>query len=332
MGAILWSLENFVNTILDIVVIKTGLVISEDHLIEILQEEFPDDRVFRDYQTRKRHPVRIRSEEFDFYCWEVRKRLGELEENIHPYFIGDVDKLMKWHDQGIDPIKVLERIVEAMTKYHDKDNPKLIDPEPVLKDVLLEEMAPPEVVFEMFNSLIRNQKLSNTIFPVEEVLWDGGTNLSDLFEKESLHKSATEFIEQKFINYLQANPKELELMHWRNFERLTAEFFQRQGYEVELGPGVNDGGIDVRVFDKNDNSKPYIVIQCKRHKESNQVKIETVKSFYTDVEFEGAKKGLIATTSKIADGGKKVVSIRKYPLQFAENEEIKNWVNQMKKR
>ena len=214
----------------------------------------------------------------------------------------------------------------------DKENPTLIDPRPVLDKVISENIAPIELVLEMFKSIVDSQKLSNTIFPVEQILWDGGIDLNDLFDKESLPKISDEFIEQKFINYLEGNPDKLEKMHWRNFERLTAEFFKRQGYEVELGPGVNDGGIDVRVFDKKDKSKPYIIIQCKRHKESNQVKIETVKSFYTDVEFEGAKKGLIATTSKVSVGGKKVVSIRKYPLQFAENEEIKNWVEKMKHR
>jgi len=332
MGAIHWSLENFINTMLDIVVIKTGLVISEGYLIEILQEEFPSDRTFQNYTERKKYGVRIRSEEFDFYCWQIRQRLGELEKDIQPYFLGNVESMMEWHDKGYEPIKVAERLIEVMGENYDKENPKLIDPRPVLDKVISEDIAPMELVLEMFKGIVDNQKLSNTIFPVEQILWDGGTDLDDLFGKETLPKLKGEFIEQKFINYLQANPDKLDVMHWRNFERLTAEFFKRQGYEVELGPGVNDGGIDVRVFDKNDKTKPYIIIQCKRYKKTNQVQIETVKSFYTDVEFEGAKKGLIATTSKVAVGGKKVVSIRKYPLHFAENEEIKNWVEKMKQR
>ena len=219
-----------------------------------------------------------------------------------------------------------------MYEHYDKENPKLIDPKPVVRKVLSEHIAPPEVVWDIFSSFIRVQTKSNTIYPGEVVVWDGGTDLMDLFEKESIPRDKGEYIDQKFINYLQANPSKLEVMHWRNFERLTAEFFQRDGYQVKLGPGSNDGGIDVRVYNSTDDSKPYIIIQCKRHKESNQVKIETVKSFYTDVEFEGAKMGLIATTSKVAVGGKKVVSIRKYPLKFAENKEIKDWVNKMKRR
>ena len=331
MGAILWSLENMVNTILDIVIIKTGLVISDDYLIEILKEEFPNDRNFDNYTKTKKDAVRVRSETFDEYCWLVRKRLGELE-NISPLFLKNVDKALEWVDKGYDPAKVTRRLIEIAASLHDHQNPKLIDPIEVMARAVLEKLAPKELIMEMMDCLIGNQKQSNTITPVEELLWDGGVNLNELFEKESIPKLDSEFIEQKFINFLQANPEKLEYMHWRNFERLTAEYFKRKGYLVELGPGTNDGGIDVRVFDKDDESKPYIIIQCKRHKTSNDVKIETVKSFYADVDFEEAKKGLIATTSRIAPGGKKVVSIRRYPLEFAENKEINQWIEKMKKR
>ncbi|WP_418602481.1 restriction endonuclease [Hwangdonia sp.] len=331
MGAIVWSFENFINTMLDIVVIKTGLVISESYLLEILIEEFPEDKRLPQYEEKKDYALRIRSEDFDEYCWAVRQRLGELEE-VSPLFFKDINSMMTWMDKGYDPAKIFSKLIDFASDIHDPENPKLIDPNEILERAIKENIAPVPLIIEVMDGMINNQRISNVIKPVEEILWDGGIELSSLFEKESIPKSKSDFIEQKFINFLQANPEKLEFMHWRNFERLTAEFFKRKGFEVELGPGTNDGGIDVRVYDKKDNKKPYIIIQCKRHKESNQVKIETVKSFYTDVEFEGAKKGLIATTSKVAVGGKKVASIRKYPLEFAENEEIKVWVDKMKKR
>lgn len=332
MGAIVWSLENFVNTLLEIIIIKTGIVISEDNLIELLNEAFPDDRTFQNYHLRKNLSIRIRSEEFEFYCLEVRKKLGELEEDIQPYFINNIDKMLEWHIKGFNPTKVAHKLIDIMAAFNNAENPSCIDPNLVIEKAINDKIAPLPLILELLKSFIESQKLSNTIFPVEQINWDGGTELEELFTRESLPKKSSEFIEQKFINYLQANPEKLEFMHWRNFERLTAEFFKRENYEVELGSGTNDGGIDLRVFDRENTEKPYIIVQCKRHKMSHKVKIETVKSFYTDVEFEGATKGLIATTSRIAKGGKKVASIRKYPLQFAENEEIKDWVDKMKKR
>ncbi|WP_396590310.1 restriction endonuclease [Allomuricauda sp. R78024] len=332
MGSVHLKLESLISTILDVVVIKTGLVISEGRLIQILNEEFPEDQTFQNYPERKEFGLRLRSENFDKYCWKVRQKLGELENDIRPYLVGDVDRAMEWYKKGYDPTKVMSRIIEVMGENYHPENPHLIDPKPVLDKVIAENNAPIELIREMFESILAMQKVSNSISPVEQILWDGGIDLIHFFEKELKPKKPTEFIEQKFINYFEANPEKLEFMHWRNFERLTAEFFKREGYAVELGPGSNDGGIDIRVYDKENDEKPYIIVQCKRHKESNQVKIETVKSFYTDVEFEEAKKGLIATTSRIAPGGKKVASIRKYPLEFAENQKIKDWVNKMKKR
>lgn len=332
MGAITNRLEYFVNTILDIVAIKSGLVINEDKLIDILSKAFPHDKTFKDYEKRRNYAVRIRSEEFDSICWEVRRALGEIEEPRHPNFIGDVKRMMELTDQGYDTIKILRGIIDIMAELHTPKDPKYLDPNEVIQIALSRNIAPLPIIIEMLNNIVKAQKLSNTINPVEEINFDGGTNLEDLFNKESLPKRAEDFIEQKFINYLQANPEMLEFMHWRNFERLTVEFFKRKNYTVELGPGSNDGGVDLRIYDKKDDDKPYIIIQCKRHKKSNEVKIETVKSFYTDVDFEGARKGIIATTSRIAKGGKKVATIRKYPLEFAENDEIKKWVDNMKHR
>jgi restriction system protein len=59
------------------------------------------------------------------------------------------------------------------------------------------------------------------------------------------------------------------------------------------------------------------------------VTIETVKSFYTDVVFDKAKNGLIATTGYIAKGGKKVCETRGYNIKFAEKENIKKWAKEM---
>lgn len=330
MGAIVWSLQNCINAILDVVIIKTGLVVTDEYLLDILQEEFPDSHFDR-YAESSELGIRVRSEDFDMYCWKVRQRLGELE-NISPLFVEDIDKCMEWMEEGIDYIGCVRQIMNLAAEQFDRNNPQLVDPRPIVETLLDENKYPWEVIKQAFNDILHQQQMSNNITPTEEILWDGGISLKNLFEKEHIPLKEDEFIDQKFINFLQANPQELEFMHWRNFERLTAEFFNRQGYEIELGPGSNDGGVDIRVYNKTEKDKPYIIIQCKRHKESNEVKIETVKSFYTDVAFEEAKKGLIATTSKVAAGVKKVVSIRKYPLEFAENKEVVEWVNNMCKR
>ncbi len=327
MGSIVCSLEHCLDTILDVVVIKTGLVICEDDLIQILKEGFPDDRNF---QNKTNDVIRIRSEEFDSYCWYARKRLGEIDQEM-PRRIFIDPEMMQWAELGYDVIAILESIVDLMKEEHDPNNPIPINPTIILAKAITNNIAPEKLIRKVITSILENQKRSNTIFPAEQIIWDGGTDLCDLFKKDSKPKGNNGFIEQRFINYLHENPEKLQSMHWRNFERLTAEFFEREGFIVELGPGSKDGGIDLRIYHHSDE-QPYIIVQCKRNQESNHVKIETVKAIYADVLDEGAGKGLIATTSRIAPGGKTLCSIRKYPIEFAENEVIKAWINKMKRR
>ena len=120
-------------------------------------------------------------------------------------------------------------------------------------------------------------------------------------------------------------------MYWRNFERLTAEYFDRNGYAVTLGPGSKDGGVDIRLWPKDSDKTlpPLMLIQCKRYKQGSLVDVEYVKALWSDVDFEGAQSGLIATTARISPDGKRVCEARKYPLAFAENEAVKGWTRSM---
>ncbi len=96
-----------------------------------------------------------------------------------------------------------------------------------------------------------------------------------------------------------------------------------------LGPGTNDGGVDIRAFNPDNLKDPLILIQCKRHSTNNQVDINTVKAFHADLAYEDVPHGLIATTGYIASGGKKVVEARNYNISFAENEKVKQWSTAM---
>lgn len=72
-----------------------------------------------------------------------------------------------------------------------------------------------------------------------------------------------------------------------------------------------------------------MLIQCKRYAEGSLVNVEFVKALWSDVAFEDAQKGLIATTSRVTPEGKRLASVRKYPLDFAENEQVKEWSRSM---
>lgn len=317
MGAVIFPLREFYDSTSELVGIKSGILLNRFQVSSILLEKFNDEFLKSDNLNRY---VRIRSEEIENMLLAIRQKIGNLP-TILPS-IDDYQYLREYVLKTGDFRLASSASVVGLRYLHDNNDitntelAKLISAEYNLKDDRLS--------LAIANISIEQNDLS-CIFP-ESKSWDGATELSALFDCEI--QSNSDYLEQKFIDYLAVNGDEIEHIHWRNFERFCAEYFKKQGYIVNLGPGTNDGGVDIRVY-KEGGRAPEIMIQCKRHKKENKVKIETVKSFYTDVKFENAKTGLIATTGYIADGGKKVCETRGYNIKFAENDNIKKWAREM---
>lgn len=57
--------------------------------------------------------------------------------------------------------------------------------------------------------------------------------------------------------------------------------------------------------------------------------VATVKAFWTDVDFAGAERVLIATTSSVSHESKKLCDVRKWPMSFAEADDVKRWARTM---
>ena len=154
--------------------------------------------------------------------------------------------------------------------------------------------------------------------------------LNDLFASERLPTNEGAFFDQRFINYLGSQPERLRDIHWRQFEGLTAEWFQREGYQVDLGPGRNDGSIDLRMWnaDAEPGAPPAIIVQCKR--QSRKVERVVVKALYADMLYQQAATGMIVTTSDISPGAASDISARAYPITTANNTQVHAWLHAMR--
>ena len=139
---------------------------------------------------------------------------------------------------------------------------------------------------------------------IRYVDWRRPLVLRELFSGVKAEPERGTYIDQRFIDYLAGNKEKLPSMHWRKFEDLTAEFFAREGYQVELGPGSNDDGVDVRIWKAGQDAAnhPHCLIQCKRQK--SKIERVVVKGLSADVQFEGADYGLIVTTSELSPGAR----------------------------
>ncbi len=165
---------------------------------------------------------------------------------------------------------------------------------------------------------------------MRRVDWQDRAALEDLFHSESLETQYGTFIDQRFLDYLAANFPEIDDIHWRKFEALTAEFFTREGWDVEIGAGRDDGGIDVRVWPKirRLEDPPAILVQFKRQR--SKIEKVVVKALFADVLEGKATSGLIVTTSALSPGARHVVGARGYPVIEASRGHLRKWLEAMR--
>lgn len=323
MGAINAEVQFFRDIITEELACKSGLLLTDHEAGTLLRRDSGGDADV--FEGDDDGFLRIRAEDLEDLIVRLRAQVGELPDAKHGLHdrIGWLKELLQ---QGIDPAPIYEAFgfVVRSGKY------KNIDETAAAEMVEISGMSA-LLVYQFLLHTATQMDRSMSWMHAEAVNIDWAVPLRNVFESENVPDDPDDYLDQRYIDYFVKNSEDLAKMQWRNFERLTAEFFHRKGYEVVLGPGTNDGGVDVRVWPANSNKTgpPLLLVQCKRHSKKNDVAIETVKSFWSDVAWENAKHGLIATTSRIAPGGIATSRARRWPLGFAENKQVAHWVKTM---
>ena len=184
--------------------------------------------------------------------------------------------------------------------------------------------------WESLKADFRKRNMMDSAFP-DHRAWDGLLPLADLFDSEDAPTAVDSavFFDQRYIDYLAQQGEDLADINWRQFERLTSEYFKRIGYDVTLLSGRKDGGKDIVARRDGLVGPELILIQCKRYAESRQVGLETVKAFWATVQDEVATKGLVATTSSITSGARDYCDARMYRLGHADKLHVREWLRIM---
>lgn len=304
---------------------KAGLALSLSDLCSHL----PEDREL--ILASEQGAVRVRSEDYDEIFYRLLHRIGYTVEQ----YDGDTTGVGLYHKykehhlaeyEGV--LEIFLQIMPGIMQEAQQTGSKLLDPRPfVMACKRKYGWLGFEIAMGKVQAMISAQNLSpHSSHRYYE--WGTRKELAELFAGTSEGPEVGRYIDQRFIDYLSQNDSALSMMHWRKFEELTAEYFHREGYRVELGPGSNDDGVDVRVWDPADDSKPNIIVQCKRQKA--KVEKVVVKGLHADVEHEGAAYGLIVTTSELSPGARGVVAARGYPIEEVDRKGLRAWLTRLR--
>jgi len=302
---------------------RSGILLSIGELREL--GSHVEDAAFRDIILGELDDVVHRaSDNYAEIARALRVAIGNLPDDESPT-IRRMQTMQVLSAAGHDPLPALEAFarlaIEQPGRMIGKDE---------CDEVMRRTGAPALVVNAAFLMLADHLDREASLFQMSTPrAWDGAIPLGQLFDTELIASDPDAYLDQRFLDYLAAREENLGRIHWPNFERLCAEFFRRAGFHVGLGPGRSDGGVDLRVWNAAGDPAPFLLVQCKRYEEGRVVSIEIVKALWSDVSFEGAGGGLIATTSRVAVGGKRVAEARGYPLTFAENARVRGWARSM---
>lgn len=331
MGSINISRQTTVDLLTEFAGFKAGIVLTEVELSELLQDY--DAVLSKKIVSEEIGGFRFHSSEFDEIAAYILYKLGNIDEpTTIPHH------LRLYHKVKSDPIK-LACYEHVMGCYSDfmrsvfADPPPYgtaLDPEPFMRAAM---KGHGKDGLDMAMEVIKGINHQLHISPHGRIRsrdWKDTADLESLFKSESLETMYGSFFDQRFIDYLERNFEKVGEIHWRKFEGLAGEFFEREGFRVDVGPGRNDDGIDLRIYPREqvEEIPPIIIVQCKRQKE--KIGKALLKSVYADVLHEKSESGLIVTSSYMSPGAETMRVAREYPVEAADRDTLKTWITKMK--
>lgn len=128
-------------------------------------------------------------------------------------------------------------------------------------------------------------------------------------------------LNSELYEYFGKNWEQLTRLDWRKFEKLVAELLHSQGFETELGPGHADGGVDIRLLQRDPIGDILTLVQVKRYGENNPIKLQAVQALHGAKEAEGADRSMFVTTSRYLPSARNFASRENVQMELYVSED-----------
>ena len=132
-------------------------------------------------------------------------------------------------------------------------------------------------------------------------------------------------VHDELYSHFAKRPEDLHRLTWREFETLLFRIFQAQGFTCELGPGSNDGGIDVRVLQRDPLGDILTLVQAKRYAPRNKIDMSAVAALHGVADVEAAQRSLFVTTSDYLPSARKFAGRTSIPMALATSADVRDW-------
>jgi hypothetical protein len=113
-------------------------------------------------------------------------------------------------------------------------------------------------------------------------------------EEEKFHLSIDQYLE---INGFKLTVEIIDAIEWKRFELLCHLIFKESGFNSKLTGNGADEGVDIRIFDRNDEKKTLYLIQCKKWGQNTKVDRKLLQQLRGQMAAEKVEKGGYCITS-----------------------------------
>lgn len=149
---------------------------------------------------------------------------------------------------------------------------------------------------------------------------------------EEFRKGSIQFQDTlELVRYFDSNPDEIFSLMSREFEVFVSKLLEKFGYNVTLGKGSRDGGVDIFAERRGLFGTELTLVQCKRNRKDRKVGEPVVKQLYGDIESRKATKGLLVTTSSFTATALGYIESIKYRMSPIDFDKLQNMIAAIKK-
>lgn len=139
-------------------------------------------------------------------------------------------------------------------------------------------------------------------------------------------KKSIALVNERLAHHFKNDPEVLRRIDPFTFEKVVAELFEDEGYDVIVTPQRADGGKDIYVSKKDPITNLMFVVECKRYVPPNKVSVETARQLYGVVQQERANAGIIVTTSYFTKPAKIFANSVPYQLFLRDFDYLSEWI------
>ena len=141
----------------------------------------------------------------------------------------------------------------------------------------------------------------------------------------SLIQGDFDALNSELYEHFSKNSDQLTRLDWRKFEMLIAELLQAQGFEAELGPGHADGGVDIRLLQRDPIGDILTLVQVKKYADKNPIRLQAIQALHGVKEAEDADNSIFVTTSRYLMSAKNFAGRDNVQMKLYVSDDVRKW-------